>query len=134
MPHIFDKPALLTLDAQKGFDDPYWGERNGEAVFTKNVNSAFIGTSLEEFLKGHQVKTLVITGFSTQHCVSTTTRMAGNLGYTNFLVSDATAAFELTGPDHVKHSAEEIHQVELAMLHKEFATITTTKEILKSIG
>lgn len=188
MPNLFDKPALLILDAQKGFDDPYWGERNnpeaeeniyrllaewrkrewlviysqhlsllpgsplnyknganieikdplrplaGEAVFTKNVNSAFIGTPLEEFLKGHQVKTLVITGFSTQHCVSTTTRMAGNLGYTNFLVSDATAAFEVTGPNNIKHSAEEIHELELAMLHKEFATIATTKEILDSIA
>ena len=47
---------------------------------TKGVNSAFIGTQLEEILKESEVRTLVIAGLTTDHCVSTTTRMAANLG------------------------------------------------------
>jgi len=104
-----------------------------EKLFTKNVNSAFIGTPLEVYLTEKKIKTLVITGLSTQHCVSTTTRMAGNLGFENFLVSDATAAFEITDHRNVKHPAETIHEIELATLHKEFATIVTTEWVLGSL-
>ena len=65
-------------------------------MFQKNVNSAFIGTGLENFhLKKQNYTSLVIVGLTTPHCVSTTTRMAGNLGFQSFVVSDATAAFDV---------------------------------------
>ncbi|NHM30857.1 cysteine hydrolase [Bacillus sp. C11] len=102
----------------------------GEKVFPKNVNSAFIGTKLEFYLRDQQIKTVVITGLSTQHCVSTTTRMSGNLGFDTYLISDAIAAFEITDYKGIYHSADEIQNAELAALHKEFATILTTDEIL----
>jgi nicotinamidase-related amidase len=53
----------------------------GEPVVQKHVNSAFIGTDLEDQLRAHGYDTLVITGLTTQYCVSTTARMAGNLGF-----------------------------------------------------
>ncbi|MCF0050665.1 cysteine hydrolase [Dyadobacter sp. LJ53] len=53
----------------------------GEIIIQKSVNSAFIGTDLKEQLDELGVKTLVIAGLTTDHCVSTTTRMAGNYGY-----------------------------------------------------
>ncbi|WP_456275162.1 cysteine hydrolase family protein [Bacillus sp. AK128] len=104
-----------------------------EKVFTKNVNSAFIGTQLESYLRENKVSTVVITGLSTQHCVSTTTRMSGNLGFDTYLVSDAIAAFEINDQNGNLHTPDEIQRVELATLHKEFATIMTTKQILKKI-
>jgi nicotinamidase-related amidase len=105
-----------------------------EPIFTKQVNSAFIGTELETYLSDHQIKTVVITGLSTQHCVSTTTRMSGNLGYQTYLVSDAIAAFEITDHKGKNHSADTIQELELAMLQKEFATIVTTTEIIELLG
>ncbi len=69
--------------------------QEGEVVFTKNVNSAFIGTELESYLREQQVKSVIMTGLSTQHYVSTTTRMSGNLGFDTYVVSDAIAAFAL---------------------------------------
>lgn len=187
MQKLVSLPALLILDVQNGFDDPYWGKRNNpqaeenisklqakwrekngtviytkhlslqptsplhhtkkegtefkeiikplpsEKIFTKNVNSGFIGTELQTYLTEHQIKSVVITGLSTQHCVSTTTRMSANLGFHTFLVSNATAAFEITDANGKTHTADAIHDHELAMLHKEFATIVTTDEILKEI-
>ena len=55
------------------------------------------GTNLKETLDNEQCKTLVITGLTTDHCVSTTTRMAGNYGYNTYLISDATATFDKVG-------------------------------------
>jgi nicotinamidase-related amidase len=104
-----------------------------EVVFQKNVNSAFIGTKLGNYLKEKQVKTVVITGLSTQHCVSTTTRMSGNLGYDTFLVEDAIAAYEITDHNGTYHSPEDVQKSEVAALHKEFATIVKTKEVLTQL-
>ncbi|MFP7296683.1 cysteine hydrolase family protein [Neobacillus niacini] len=104
-----------------------------EVVFQKNVNSAFIGTELESFLRDKQITSVVITGLSTQHCVSTTTRMSGNLGFDTFLVEDATAAFEITDHNGITHTPEDVHKYEIAALHKEFATILKTNEVLAQI-
>ncbi len=107
--------------------------RDGELLFQKHVNSAFIGTDLEQRLREHGYKTLVIVGLTTPHCVSTTTRMAGNLGFETFLVSDATAAFEIIGHDGRKYTAEEIHAVSLATLNGEFATVVETEALLHAL-
>jgi len=183
-----DRPALLLIDIQKGFDDiEYWGgQRNnpaaeikasqllkiwrdnklpiyhirhcssiltsllhetnagnefkdlvspieGEPIIKKNVNSAFIGTDLKEQLDNAKITKLVIVGLTTDHCVSTTTRMAGNLGYETYLVSDATATFNKKGIDGQNYSAELIHETALASLNGEFATIVTTDFIKQNI-
>lgn len=98
----------------------------GEPIIKKNVNSAFIGTDLKERLDNEKITKLVIVGLTTDHCVSTTTRMAGNLGFDTFLVSDATAIFNKVGLDGQNYSAELIHETALASLNGEFATVVTT--------
>jgi len=107
--------------------------REGELLFQKHVNSAFIGTDLEQRLRENDYKTLVIVGLTTPHCVSTTTRMAGNLGFQTFIVSDATAAFEIIGHDGRKYTAKEIHAVSLATLNEEFATVVETEAVLNAL-
>lgn len=179
--------ALIVVDVQKGFDDPYWGRRNnpqaesnierlltewrgknrpifhvqhlsteadsplrpdrpgcelkalavpktGEALIQKRVNSAFIGTDLEIQLRGAGIDTVVIVGLTTNHCVSTTTRMAGNLGFKAFVVADATACFDRLGHDGSRFKAEELHAASLANLHKEFATVIETDAVLAHAG
>lgn len=184
-----DKPALVLIDIQKGFDDiDYWGgQRNnlnaeenageilkfwrennlpvfhikhcssnpnsllnennpgndfkdlvkpidGEVVIKKHVNSAFIDTDLKERLDNAGITKLVIVGLTTDHCVSTTTRMAGNFHYETFLISDATATFNKTGLEGQNYSAELIHETALASLNGEFATVITTDFLLQNIA
>lgn len=185
---LSDRPALILIDIQKGFDDiAFWGgHRNnpeaetnarllldfwrnnklpvfhtrhcslnpksrlaegnpgndfkeivkpieGEIVIRKNVNSAFIGTDLKEQLDRAGITKLVILGLTTDHCVSTTVRMAGNYGYDTYLVSDASATFDKVGADGQKYPAELIHEIELASLDHEFASLIRTSELINKI-
>jgi nicotinamidase-related amidase len=184
-----DRPALLLIDIQKGFDNiKYWGsQRNNlnaeenaaellrlwrennlpvfhiqhcssnpasplneanagnefkdlvkpfsnEPVIKKNVNSAFIGTGLEERLHKIKITKLVIVGLTTDHCISTTTRMAGNLGFDTFVVSDATATFNKKGLEGQNYPAELIHETTLASLNNEFASVVNTNFLKQNIA
>ncbi|MBX9723269.1 MAG: cysteine hydrolase [Candidatus Obscuribacterales bacterium] len=186
-----DKPfasnaALVLIDIQDGFDDPYWGKRNnaqaeanaarllaawrkskrpvfhvqhlslednsplradrvgsklkdivkpaeGEMLIGKHVNSAFIGTDLEARLRAAGIEELVLAGLTTDHCVSTSTRMAGNLGFTTYIVHDACATFDRVAPDGKKWTADEIHSSALASLHGEFATAISSDEAIRKL-
>lgn len=101
-----------------------------EIVFQKSVNSAFIGTNLESHLHENEIKDLIIVGLTTDHCISTTTRMAGNLGFNVILLSDATATFDRNGEDGSYYTADQIHKVHLASLNGEFCTVKTCVELL----
>ncbi|MCA0969336.1 cysteine hydrolase [Halobacillus litoralis] len=104
-----------------------------EVIFTKEVNSAFIGTKLHSYLSEKNITSLVIIGLTTPHCVSTTARMSGNLGYETYVISDACAAHALKDHQGDAISPETVHQVSLASLHEEFATVLSTEQLIKKI-
>ncbi len=107
--------------------------RNGEAVVEKRVHSCFIGTPLEAELRQRGHDTLVIVGMMTNHCVSTTARMAGNLGFAAWVVADATATFDRVGPDGITYPAEQIHAIALSDIHGEFGAVVDTATVLAAV-
>lgn len=105
----------------------------GEPVIKKSVNSSFIRTDLKERLDAANIDTVVIVGLTTEHCVSTSARMAGNFGYKTFVVADATTAFAKTGINGEHYSAETIHLTALAQINNEFATILNTNAVIDAL-
>ena len=176
--------ALLLIAVQKGWDEPYWGERNnpgaeanlagllqafrrqglpvihirtdsrdpnsplhpaepgnafkpetaplpGEAVLAKAGHCAFNGTGLEARLRQAGVDRLVIAGFTTNHCVSSTARTACELGFKTVVLRDACVAFELDDVDGNRLGAQTLHDAGLAELHGEYAMVLPTAALLQ---
>lgn len=120
-----DRPGHDPIEAAR--------EQGGEPVIVKHVNSGFIGTDLEDRLRAAGIETVVICGITTNHCVETTSRMAGNLGFDARLVSDACYTFDRTGHGGRHETAEDIHAMTLSNLDGEFATIETTDSLLAAL-
>ena len=123
------KSPLHPASDGNGYKD-FAAPIEGELSFGKDVNSAFIGTDLEARLRDNGVEAIVIVGLTTPHCVSTSARMASNLGFATTVVSDATAAHAGHGPDGKTVDAETMHYHALAALNGEFADIVTTADLL----
>lgn len=132
--HANADPKSRFNPAQPGHEvQPAACEMGNEPVLVKTVNSSFIGTDLDERLRKAGLTSLVIAGATTNHCVETTTRMAGNLGYDTHLVADATWTFDRTGPDGRVFPAQQVHDMSLANLHDEFCRIVSTGEVVDAM-
>lgn len=101
-----------------------------EIVIEKEVNSAFIETSLEKILLTNSIDTLVIAGLTTEHCISSTVRMGANLGFKCVVISDATASFNKTNKEGEEFTADLVHKVSLASLQGEFAEVIKAEELI----
>jgi len=143
-------PGIRPLDFATPASD------GSEPIFWKTVNSSFIGTGLEAHLREKGVRQLIVAGLTTDHCVSTTVRMAANLGVVDrylgdgpvrlrsdgthenevevdkgriVLVEDATATFGKAGID-----SETIQKISVASLDGEFADVFTTQKVIEALS
>jgi nicotinamidase-related amidase len=124
--HDSDEPGSPLAPGQPGneFKDVITGEP--DLLVTKRTNSAFYGEpDLHEWLQARGIDELVICGITTNHCVETTTRMAGNLGYD--VAVDATHTFDRRGPDGTVMTADELARATATSLHEEFCTVVCTR-------
>ena len=111
---------------------PGFSPREGEALVTKSVNSAFIGTDLDLRLKRLQAEEVVVFGISTDMCVSTTVRTGANMGWRMILAADACFCFDQRDLDGTLIPAETMHRAHLATLAAEFATVLSTAALLEA--
>jgi nicotinamidase-related amidase len=99
--------------------------RSGEIVIDKPGYSAFAHTTLQAVLTTHGIDTLLITGITTEVCVSSTLRAAIDAGYRCFTVRDACAS-----------SDRALHDAALAMIDVEggiFGTVATSAQVVSRL-
>ena len=66
-----------------------------EAIVEKTLANSFAGTTLQDVLTGIGRKNLIVIGFMTHNCVSSTVRAAREMGYACTVVAPATATRDL---------------------------------------
>jgi nicotinamidase-related amidase len=102
-----------------------------DLLVTKRVNSSFHGSpDLDAWLRGRGIGAFALCGLTTNHCVETTARVGGNLGYDVLFVLDACATFDREGPDGELVSADDLTRASAASLHGEFATVVKTADLV----
>jgi nicotinamidase-related amidase len=135
--HDSPKPESPLRPGQPGnrFKPALAGVRP-ELMFTKKVNSAFLGdVDLDAWLRARDIIEIVVAGIQTNFCCETTARMGGNLGYDVKFALDATFTFDLAGPDGSVLTADELSRATATNLHGGgFATVTSTKDLLAAVG
>lgn len=97
--------------------------RDGEEVVGKGLPNGFAGTRLKDVLDATGRKRLVLAGFMTHMCVSSTARAALDLGYQTTVVADACATRDLPRPGGGTIAAADLHAAELAALADRFAIV-----------
>ena len=104
---------------------PQVAPREGEAVVGKVVPNALADGVLGTRLKELGAANIIIAGFMTHLCVSTTARAALDLGYGCTVLAPACATRDLPDGQGGVVPAEDLHRVELAALADRFAMIAT---------
>lgn len=124
-------PAVKRTDAQRPNLQlpPDWTElvpeleqQPGDILVTKHSFGAFIGTGLDEVLRGRGVTQVFIAGISTTIGVESTARSAFDFGYNVVMVADAMADRD---PD--------AHTYSVAKIFPRLAEVDTTKNVLKML-
>lgn len=97
-----------------------------EKVIHKTLPNAFAGTTLADAMAATGRKEVILAGFMTHMCVSSTARAALDLGYRSTVIADAAATRDLPLPSGGVVPARQLHETALAELADRFAVITRT--------
>ncbi|CAO3424535.1 cysteine hydrolase family protein [Azospirillum doebereinerae] len=96
---------------------------DGEEVIVKRLPNAFAGTDLDARIRATGRTELIVAGFQTHMCVSSTVRAALDLGWRTTVVDSASATRDL--PDALGGTipADAVHRANLAALADRFAVV-----------
>ncbi|CAO3433096.1 cysteine hydrolase family protein [Azospirillum argentinense] len=96
---------------------------DGETVVVKHLPNAFAGTELDALIRATGRKELIVAGFQTHMCVSSTVRAALDLGWRTTVVDAASATRDLPDGAGGVIPAEALHRANLAALADRFAVV-----------
>lgn len=102
--------------------------KQNEPVVVKTLPKAFAGTNLEELISKTGRKNLIVIGYMTHMCVSSTVRSALDKGYRTTVVASATATRDLPDGSGGTVSAQDVQRVSLAALADRFAAVVQSAQ------
>lgn len=115
---------IRQLEAESGVPDIFWAGNPafairreieplpGETIINKTTFGAFNSTDIERVLRRLGVRSLIISGISTNCCVETTARDAADRGFGCVIVDEATADYD-----------EGAHEAALRAFHFNFGRV-----------
>lgn len=106
---------------------------DGEIVIRKNFPNAFRDTALEETLRRHNVKHLLVVGMMTQMCIDTSVRAGRDMGYEITLAHDACATRSQKFGE-IEVPAAQVQAAFMAALNGSFANVRSTDTVLEALG
>lgn len=101
----------------------------GEKIFVKSGSSAFSGTGLDAWLRREGIGRIVLVGAVAAFCVTSTTRMASDLGFQVILPGDALIGFDIPAHDGGRIEAATVLRVTLSLLGADFAQLVRTQDV-----
>lgn len=132
--HDSTSPDSPFRPGQEGNDFlPLTAPLPGETVVAKRVHSAFVGTDLPTRLEAMGRPPLVICGVLLANSVEATVCNAANLGFSVRLPADACWSCDKRDLTGRLWPAEDVHQLTLALLDDEYASVTTTDAVLAQV-
>jgi nicotinamidase-related amidase len=115
--------GLFDRDANRGRIVDALAPLPGEPVIEKTLPNAFAGTELQPVLSASGRKNIVLAGFMTHMCVSSTARAALDLGFRITIAADSCGTRDLPDGRGGTIAAKTVHDVALAELSDRFAVI-----------
>jgi biuret amidohydrolase len=109
---------------------PKVAPQGDEVVIKKHRYSAFFGTDLDIILRSKGIKTVVVTGVTTENCCHATARDAMFHCYKVAFISDATGTYDYPDAGFGPIPAQEVHRVTLGILAVSTAHVMTTDEMI----
>ncbi len=108
-------PASDFCDEAKPIED--------EIILKKTCSGIHVGTPIDRILRNLNIKSVIVVGFYTDQCVSTSIRDLADLGYEVDMIEDAMTAM-----------SQERHEKALQGIKKIYANSETTNELLKRLN
>ena len=131
MQHIWDSPDAPFF--KKGTDGTEIHElvtpADGETVITKDEANSFLGTNLEQHLRGAGIDELVVAGMMSSMCVDATARAAADGGFAVTVVHDACAAPDLAFEGQEVPAAA-VHAAFMAALADGYASVVSADSVV----
>ncbi|MEM8973412.1 MAG: cysteine hydrolase family protein [Pseudomonadota bacterium] len=115
--------SLFDRDAERGQLIEAVAPQSGEVIVEKQLPNAFATTDLNNLVAETGRTNIVLCGFMTHMCVSSTARAALDLGYRTTIVEAACGTRDLPDRDGGVTPASIIHSVALTALSDRFAVI-----------
>lgn len=129
--HVSDSPSSHFYRESSGCDFlESLKPQKSEHVVQKTKSSAFVETDLEVLLTKQNATNILLVGFTANECIDATARDAAALGFTAFVVGDATATFDVRDPSGKLIKAERIHKLTLTNINAFYAKVVNTDDVL----
>lgn len=112
-------PTLCIADTDGATFIDELAPTSGELQIRKHRYSAFTATNLDLLLRARGIRTIIVTGVSTNVCVETTFRAGFELGYYAVVPPDGCASWD-----------ETLHEAALANVRHRFGSTPMVDEIL----